>query len=182
MTDYTQINDTEIDPDAPIPSLLGYRWRDNPIAMFEGASGAPRIQADAFPDFAVGAVEIINWTPPANAIFTYSRPSGSNGQGERGTAMFYQAIKAGSLRLSVEINKTGAFTGGGDGIRLYKNNTLIASLNATTSWATYTSDFTFAAGDLIEAHVTVSSTTSQQGTTSYRNLLLLGDQRGLFRL
>lgn len=182
MTDYTPISDIEVDPDAPIPSLLGYRWRDNPIAMFEGASGAPRILADAFPDFAAGTVEIINWTMPAGSNFGAIRLSGTNGTDERDTAMSYHALKAGTLRLSVEINKTGAYTAGSDGIRLYKNGTLIASLNGTTSWAMYTSDFTFAASDLIEARVTVSSVTSQSGTTSYRNLRLLGDQRGLFRL
>lgn len=56
MTDYTQINDTEIDPDAPIPSLLGYRWRDNPIAMFEGASGAPRLNPRAWQPTYLGAI------------------------------------------------------------------------------------------------------------------------------
>lgn len=41
MTTYTAILDTQIDPDAPLTSSLGYQWRDNPVASFEGASGAP---------------------------------------------------------------------------------------------------------------------------------------------
>lgn len=43
MTDYVAITDTQVDPDAPLTSQLGYQWRDNPIAMAEGATGAPNI-------------------------------------------------------------------------------------------------------------------------------------------
>ncbi len=43
MTTYTAILDTQVDPDAPITSGLGYQFRDNPIAIAEGAAGAPRI-------------------------------------------------------------------------------------------------------------------------------------------
>lgn len=43
MADWTNINDSQVDPDAPVTSELGYAWRDNPIAIAEGAPGAPRI-------------------------------------------------------------------------------------------------------------------------------------------
>lgn len=46
MADWTNIADTALDPDAPLTSELAYAWRDNPIAIAEGAAGAPRI-ADA---------------------------------------------------------------------------------------------------------------------------------------
>lgn len=41
MTTYITILDTQVDPDAPITSGLGHQFRDNPIAISEGASGAP---------------------------------------------------------------------------------------------------------------------------------------------
>jgi len=47
MTDYNPIPDNILEPDDPIPADLGIRWRDNPIAMFEGAPGAPRLQLAA---------------------------------------------------------------------------------------------------------------------------------------
>ena len=47
MADWTTIADTQVDPDAPVTSELGYAWRDNPIAIAEGASGAPRITQSA---------------------------------------------------------------------------------------------------------------------------------------
>lgn len=41
MADWTAIPDSVLDPDAPLTSDLAYAWRDNPIAIAEGASGAP---------------------------------------------------------------------------------------------------------------------------------------------
>lgn len=50
MADYRVIADTEVDPDAPVTSELAYAFRDNPIASFEGASGAPKLQDAALGD------------------------------------------------------------------------------------------------------------------------------------
>lgn len=47
MADYFAIPDSAIDPDAPVTSELAYALRDNPIAIAEGAAGAPRIQFGA---------------------------------------------------------------------------------------------------------------------------------------
>jgi len=43
MTTYTAIPDTDIDPDSPITTGLMTLLRDNPIAITEGAAGAPSI-------------------------------------------------------------------------------------------------------------------------------------------
>lgn len=43
MATYTAITDTQVDPDAPLTSQLGYQFRDNPIAISEGATGAPKV-------------------------------------------------------------------------------------------------------------------------------------------
>ena len=44
MADYVAQPDTAVDPDAPVTSDLMYALRDNPVAISEGAAGAPRIQ------------------------------------------------------------------------------------------------------------------------------------------
>lgn len=44
---YTAILDTQVDPDAPITSGLGYQLRDNPEAIAAGDSGAPRVVSRA---------------------------------------------------------------------------------------------------------------------------------------
>lgn len=56
MADYTTLTETATDPDAPVTSGLIKALRDNPIAIAEGASGAPRIQMAAFGRLADGAV------------------------------------------------------------------------------------------------------------------------------
>lgn len=43
MADYAEILDTQIEPDAPLTAVLAAQWRDNPLAMFRGASNAPRL-------------------------------------------------------------------------------------------------------------------------------------------
>jgi hypothetical protein len=60
MADYVTISDTQVDPDAPITSQLAYAWRDNPTAIAEGASGAPRIQTAAIENNAVTSSKIKN--------------------------------------------------------------------------------------------------------------------------
>ena len=47
MANWTVISDTALGPDAPLTSELAYAWRDNAIAITEGAAGAPRIVAGA---------------------------------------------------------------------------------------------------------------------------------------
>jgi len=55
MADWFNITDTQVDPDAPLTSQLGYAWRDNPIAISEGAPGAPRNQMASLPRPASGS-------------------------------------------------------------------------------------------------------------------------------
>lgn len=47
MPDYVPIVDDSIQPDAPLTADLMFRMRDNPLAIAEGATGAPRIQREA---------------------------------------------------------------------------------------------------------------------------------------
>lgn len=49
MTSYNIITDAETDPSAPLTSELAKKWRDNPIAMSEGATSAPFVAAGWHP-------------------------------------------------------------------------------------------------------------------------------------
>lgn len=75
MADYRTIADAEVDPDAPLTSSLGYAWRDNPIAIAEGATGAPRISDAAMGSTvtAAGTTWVMNRIIPRSAggIGTY---------------------------------------------------------------------------------------------------------------
>jgi len=44
MADYIPILNSQLEPKAPVTSELMFQLRDNPIAITEGAVGAPRIQ------------------------------------------------------------------------------------------------------------------------------------------
>lgn len=62
MTDYIAIAETEDDPEAPITSSWGKRVRNNPVAITEGAAGAPRIQTAAIANGAVTAAKLATGT------------------------------------------------------------------------------------------------------------------------
>lgn len=47
MATWTTIPNLALQPGAPVRSLDGLALRDNPVAIAEGASGAPRIETDA---------------------------------------------------------------------------------------------------------------------------------------
>ena len=47
MPDYVPIVDDIIQPDAPLTADLMFRMRDNPLAIAEGAAGAPKVRSEA---------------------------------------------------------------------------------------------------------------------------------------
>ena len=67
MADWVTITDSQVDPDAPLTSELAYAWRDNPVAIAEGAVGAPRIRIGALQRLTAGNVARITNNPAASA-------------------------------------------------------------------------------------------------------------------
>ena len=55
MTTYTAITNAEIDQDSPLTETLATKWRDNPLAMFEGSTGAPNLSYAALGTLAAGS-------------------------------------------------------------------------------------------------------------------------------
>jgi hypothetical protein len=66
MTAYVAITEAETDPEAPLTSVLAKKWRDNPIAITEGATGAPKIQRAAVQDAAINRVKLSTGTNSAS--------------------------------------------------------------------------------------------------------------------
>lgn len=62
MADYNAILNAEIEPEKPVTTSLMNRLRDNPIAISEGAAGAPRIQTAAIANGAVTAAKLATGT------------------------------------------------------------------------------------------------------------------------
>ena len=79
MTAYTAIADGEIDTDSPITESLLTRFRNNPIAITEGSTGAPKIQTAAYQAasvdqaaMAVGYPAAQTLTNVTNALYTFA--------------------------------------------------------------------------------------------------------------
>lgn len=82
MADWTDIPDANLEPDRPIRSVDGLALRDNPIALADGASGAPRIQTNAIENDAVTQDKIAsNSVGRSEAISGTSSTSGTIGGG-----------------------------------------------------------------------------------------------------
>lgn len=120
MTDYNPIPDNILEPDDPIPADLGIRWRDNPIAMFEGAPGAPRLQFEALGTLVAGStirsrVDGVQTATVANIV-----------------AMLFGLVQPGTVRLSCEhAHGGGATSSVSISFRRWR-------VNAWTNLATYT--------------------------------------------
>jgi|SRR5690625_2308759 len=65
MAQWTNIPTDRIEPGKPIRAIDGLALRDNPIAIAEGASGAPRVQRAGIQDSAINASKIAS-----NAVTT----------------------------------------------------------------------------------------------------------------
>lgn len=68
MTDYIVIADPEVEPEAPIISSLGVRFRDNAIAIAEGSDGAPRIAWRALEHLFVGSIALAEGATGVNNL------------------------------------------------------------------------------------------------------------------
>lgn len=98
MTTYTPITNAEIDQDSPITQPLLTALRDNPVAITEGAAGAPKIQAAALSTFVATAPATITGLNNFAAI-------NIRGGGEHGVSGV-----SGELTLAIELSDDGGST------------------------------------------------------------------------
>ena len=72
MADWTTIPDESLEPGKPIRSVDGLTLRDNPVAIAEGAAGAPRIQTVALAAPTAGTAHIIRRVQEAGVTTSLS--------------------------------------------------------------------------------------------------------------
>lgn len=161
---YRAIAGTETDPDAALLSMLMKALAANPIAIAEGAPGAPRVMADAMPEFAAGDEVLVN----ISGLGTEVPIVGSAVEIFR-----FHPIKAGGFRFKVELESSGSGAGSAS---VVKNGVVLATLSDPDGWNSYSYDFTVAAGDAV--WITVTSSAS---SATYRNAQICADKRGIFR-
>lgn len=138
MADWFVISDTALDPDAPLTSELAYAWRDNPIAIAEGAAGAPRIYSGALRNIASGtAATLFN----QNATITFSSDTVPK-------IVTFGAVASGSVTITAGTTATNTTIR----IRRVRNggSTNIATASSGSTPATSVS---FQAGDVVVVDV-----------------------------
>lgn len=72
MADYIAITDSQINPKAPFTSDLAYQFRDNPLAIASGATGAPRVTGKAL-DLGITGFSLTSSSPTATIALDEAR-------------------------------------------------------------------------------------------------------------
>lgn len=190
MTAFTTLLNALFIPGKPITGATGSALRDNLYSVIEGdatAVAAGKTIADlAHPRFAIGAIELVNFSG-LNLTVSGANFTNGGGSGTSGTVyesiLDFVAMNAGTVRLSVDLRiGSGALT---SILRVKKNGAVLGSVSHSNStFTTYTFDFTFSLGDHIalESGMSYSLPSGSSGSAEYRNLKLLADKRGVFRI
>lgn len=150
MTAYLVITDPATDPEAPLTSELAKAWRDNPIAMFEGASGAPRAVGRAlmllanYPVLTTAAADTVDASLLCNGTFSNVN-STSTSYVSAGTVTV--SLATGSLRIKWSVSTTGSATADS---RLLLNGSVVHTASGTGN-KSY--DVTVVPGDTLSLEV-----------------------------
>lgn len=136
MPTYTSISAAEYEPNAPGTSTLMDRLANNPVAMFEGASGAPRLNEDARAGSVAGDFTLFT----AGGSFTHAGADASSPYVMVPRSDFRATTSCG-LRCKATIS---AGTNGAE-VRLLKNGTEVDSVTT----GTLSADVTVVAGDAL---------------------------------
>jgi len=162
MTSYITINNTEVDPDSPITADLMTKLRDNPIAMAEGASGAPRVYGAAMYGPVAGSVIQRNCLP-------FGNESASSSSLTKAVQKILPSVFTALVGCTVRITLTCNQTGTAGEVRVYKNASVVQTY--TTSQTNTTLDVTLAAGDCLAVDCTGTGTSG--GATGTMTVSLL---------
>ena len=161
MADYIGITEAQSNPFAPLTSELVKQLRDNPIAIAEGAEGAPRLYLRTLEQPEVGD-EIQASVDEVVRIF------------ETGfiAVMTFGFIQSGNVRISAEVRQSGgASTGTNHRIvrrRGRESTTLAEYVTTGSTWVPVSADFAVLPGDVITFEVRRQSETIQSETRLLR--------------
>ena len=70
MASWTEIPNSSLESGAPIRAVDGVAFRDNPVAIAEGATGAPRIVNDAITNGTIGSEKLQTGAEESNWVTT----------------------------------------------------------------------------------------------------------------
>jgi len=158
---WTAIPDSDIDPDSPFTTGLATAYRENVIAAFEGASGAPRSVEESVNEITAGSSYRYAYQPDetltVNAAYTRVTDS-------------IVVPRSGTYQIVFDLRRTNAISGIAYG-RIYKNASVGYSGDAAigteqsqsaNTWATKTETLTLNAGDVLSIYARHASATSAE--------------------
>ncbi|RDH86363.1 MAG: hypothetical protein DIZ78_09340 [endosymbiont of Escarpia spicata] len=128
MTAYNAIPAADIDPDSPLTTSLMTHLRDNPIAISEGSTGAPKNQTASYAAGSVDAAAIA-----ADAVGQSEIAANAVGSGELKTATASQSVSVPSLGTADIVLTGGDQTMG----YFYGGSTLWADITSIAHDQTY---------------------------------------------
>lgn len=144
MATHSPITNAEIDVDSPVTEPLLRKYRDNPIADFEGDGTGVAFAALA--DITPGNIELDGMQPMQPPTTSYSELES------------FTVYKAGTYRVKLFLR---AFTAHTTYARIYRNGTAVGtarSVSGTGTTADYSEDIAFSVGDTIEIWGRTSTT------------------------
>lgn len=169
MADWTNIPDSSVDPDAPVTSELAYAWRDNPIAIAEGATGAPRIHGNAI--MTLANMPVLNVTA-SNARNVGLATSVTTQNSSTESASYVECRRVEVVKLSGTVrfrlsHRREAPTGGVSSyLRVLKNGVQVNEWESTSGSATErTQDISVSPGDIIRWDHRVAESAGNDGTS-----------------
>lgn len=140
MADWTNIVDSQLEPDAPLTSDLAFAWRDNLLAAMQGAAGAERLR--------IGALERL---VAGDQIRSRRDGEVSASVPTTITSLTFAFLQAGSVRCRWEHRCSGNPANGTTSLLRVRNGstTTIASFSNGTSYVGRTADADVLPGDEI---------------------------------
>lgn len=172
MADFTTISTSRLLPDAPARSIDAIALRDNPVAIAEGAAGAPRIRTVALQPPVAGDTYLINRLQDAEAdtsnanypnehfhrYYSYSQHIG------------VLVLVAGSIRCKAEHRRTAS--GSNSTLRILKNGVQEIEWTADpiNTWYSRSYDLDVNVGDIVIFQQKGGSAASR-----WRNLRIYSD-------
>lgn len=179
MTTYSAaaVSDATIAFQKPITLQQGRALRDNPVAIAEGAVGAPRIQGAAHPQFSPGVVvlDALQIAGQEHIIFH----AGGGGVGtEYQYPHIFTPVRGATLQAYVEMK---ADTGSTARFAVFVNGLLVAEETTTsTSYVSKFINFPYNAGEQVHFRFGLDFDNSDSYAW-FRTLRIMANQLGTYR-
>jgi hypothetical protein len=174
MTSYTAIADTEIDAESPVTEELMTRLRDNPIAIGEGATGAPRIWGSGVArpqDMPVLTVAAASTVDVSTSCDVTTGTTSTNSPTYTAARTWLVHSVTGSVRISATLTSSG---GAQVNARAYKNGVQQGSTTSTNTATSVSWDVTTVPTDTLE----LRHSSDNVGTNSVISSIFLGADDG----